>query len=383
MKVNEDQDKAGIYIHIPFCRKACTYCNFHFSTTTHHKSELLSALRHEMVMEKSYLAGKDIATIYLGGGTPSMLSMPEINQLLDTIYNTYSVLTNVEITLEANPDDLTHQYIKLLAQETPINRLSIGVQSFRDIDLQFMNRAHTAKEAEMAIQNCQDAGLGNMSIDLIYGTPHLTNADWVANLEKMYALNIPHFSAYALTVEEKTTLNHLINTQQISPLNSEQAAEQLELLMDSATSKGYEHYEISNFSHPNKYAIHNTNYWRGNHYLGVGPSAHSYNGITRRWNVANNALYTKGTLYGGEHKTEDQLTTANKLNEYIMTSLRTMWGCQLKQIENIMGVPAALAVAAKSEKFVRLQHLSNIDGVLTLTQKGKLFADGIAAELFM
>ena len=374
---------AGIYLHIPFCKQACVYCNFHFSTSLKYKEDILAAMKAELAMQREYLQGTLVETIYLGGGTPSLLTADELNELFDTILKYYPVHELKEVTLEANPDDLSKQYLKAL-RNTPVNRLSIGVQSFREEDLLYMKRAHNAQEADYAIKAAQDAGFTNLSIDLIYGTPGLTDTDWKKNLAKVKELDIAHFSSYALTVEDKTALQYAIAAKKTTPVDAEQAAGQFELLMQQAADMGYEHYEISNLAKPGMYAVHNTNYWRGNHYLGIGPSAHSFNGTARRWNVANNALYAKGVLQ--EHKLvyeEEQLSSLAHLNEYIMTSLRTMWGCDLGRIAREWDSTCATTIEKGSHIFQEKKWVRQDGHKLLLTNDGKLFADRIAAELFV
>lgn len=373
---------AGIYIHIPFCKQACNYCNFHFSTSLKSKDEVITAIRHELLLQKNYLGGTPIETIYLGGGTPSLLSATEINRILDTVFEHYTIGTLKECTLEANPDDLSPRYLKEL-RGTPVNRFSIGVQSFREQDLLYMNRAHNAREADTAIKAAQDAGFENITIDLIYGTPGLTDADWKYNLAQVAELQVPHFSAYALTVEEGTALAHNIRKKRSAPVDAAQAAGQLEILMERAAAMGYEHYEISNLARPGMYAVHNTNYWRGLPYLGIGPSAHSFNGTNRRWNIANNALYAKSILMENVLAYEEEiLTPVNHLNEYIMTSLRTMWGCDLRKVANEWGEHYAKDILKESEEFREREWLTETDKKLILTNAGKLFADRIAGDLF-
>ena len=373
---------AGIYIHIPFCKQACVYCNFHFSTSLKYKDEMVQAIIAELVMQKDYLRNVPIETIYFGGGTPSLLSEYEINTIIETVQKNYKVNKLLECTLEANPDDLNREYLRGL-KSTPINRLSIGVQSFREEDLLYMKRAHNAQEADYAIKAAQDHELSNISIDLIYGTPGLTDKDWKANLAKLKELAIPHFSAYALTVEEKTELNHLIQKKRSAPVDAEQAAGQFELLMEYAEAMGYEHYEISNLALPGKYAVHNTNYWRGLPYLGIGPSAHSFNGSARKWNVANNALYSKSILIDKKVPFEEEvLTEVQFMNEYIMTSLRTMWGCDLEKIEKDWGSDVLKELMKKSERLIDKGMLEVKEKKLIITNKGKLFADRIAGDLF-
>lgn len=373
---------AGIYLHIPFCKQACTYCNFHFSTSLRQKEDLLKAMMQELQMQQNYLQGQTIETIYFGGGTPSLLTADEINRLYDEIQKYYHIGEIKEFTLEANPDDLTGQYLKSL-RGTAVNRFSIGVQSFRDSDLKYMNRAHSASQADYAIKAAQDAGFANITIDLIYGTPGLGDKDWKANLAKVKELQLPHFSSYALTVEEGTALHHNISKKKAAPVDAEQAAQQFEILMEHAELMGYEHYEISNLATPGNYAVHNTNYWRGHHYLGIGPSAHSYDGRNRRWNIANNALYIKSIL--GDHKLsyeEEQLTPIQRLNEYIMTSLRTMWGLDMNKIAHEWSEDFVRDIEKNAEEFLDKKQMVIQDHKIILTPRGKLFADRIAGELF-
>ena len=374
---------AGIYIHIPFCKQACVYCNFHFSTSLKYKEDVLQAILKEIEMQREYLGGAIIETVYFGGGTPSLLTADEINRIFDNILKYYPVENIKECTLEANPDDLDKHYLQSL-RNTPVNRFSIGVQSFRDDDLQYMKRAHNAQQADYAIKSAQDAGFDNLSIDLIYGTPGLTDTAWKQNLSKVSELSIPHFSAYALTVEDKTALHHAILHKKAAPVDPEQSAGQFELLMEQATAMGYEQYEISNLALPGRHAIHNTNYWLGLPYLGIGPSAHSFNGASRRWNIANNALYAKSILQENKLLYEEEiLTPAQHLNEYIMTSLRTMWGCDLDKIANEWGSSAVSETEKSSHLFQEKKWLKQDGRKLILTNEGKLFADKIAAEMFI
>ncbi len=380
----KNEHSAGIYLHIPFCRQACVYCNFHFSTSLRYKEDVLAAMMQELVMQKAYLAGRSISTIYFGGGTPSLLTADEINRLIDTIQQHYKVENLAECTLEANPDDLSREHLRAL-RHTPISRFSIGVQSFRDEDLQYMKRAHNAQQADTAIKGAQDAGFENLTIDLIYGIPGLNDKAWKGNLNKVAELAIPHFSAYALTVEERTALHHAIATNKAAPVDNEQAAAQLMILMEHAAGMGYEHYEISNLARPGMYAIHNTNYWRGLPYLGIGPSAHSFDGHNRRhWNVANNIRYTEAILkHNTLQKEEEVLSHRDRVNEYIMTSLRTQWGCDLNHIAQEWDDTTAAITAKAAELFQEKKWLYEQDRKLILTNNGKLFADRIAAELFL
>jgi oxygen-independent coproporphyrinogen III oxidase len=374
---------AGIYIHIPFCRKACTYCNFHFSTSLGMKDDMLNGILWELGQQKKYLKEASVETIYFGGGTPSLLSADELNRIFDFIFNNYNVINIKECTLEANPDDLNVSYIKSL-KNTPINRFSIGVQSFFDHDLHYMNRAHNAQQADTSIKAAQDAGFEQLSIDLIYGTPGLSDKDWLSNIKRVKELSIPHFSAYALTVEEGTALHYAIGKKKMQPVDSEQAAGQFELLMQEATIMGFEHYEISNLACNQRYAIHNTNYWQGIPYLGIGPSAHSFDGKNRRFNIANNASYLKSILQDKKLAFEEELLTGiQRLNEYIMTSLRTMWGCDLDKIKTEWGSSITQQIESVSQIFQEKKWLTLKENKLLLTDAGKLFADHIAAELFV
>lgn len=333
-------------------------------------------------MQKNYLQGAPIETIYLGGGTPSLLSDDDLNMIFDTIFRHYPYDELKECTLEANPDDLNTNYLKAL-RNTPVNRLSIGVQSFFDNDLRYMNRAHNAQEADYAIKAAQDAGFTNLSIDLIYGTPGLTNKAWLQNLAKLKSLQIPHFSSYALTVEEGTKLHHNISKKKATPVDAEQSAQQFEILMQAAATMGYEHYEISNFAIPGHHAIHNTNYWMGVPYLGVGPAAHSFNSNTRSWNIANNALYIKSIEQDKKIPCEEEiLTPEQKLNEYIMTSLRTMWGTDLQKIDMHWGSDYTKLLQEKANEFIEKKQLIQENNKLIITNAGRLFADHIASELF-
>jgi oxygen-independent coproporphyrinogen-3 oxidase len=374
---------AGIYLHIPFCKQACTYCSFHFSTSLQRKDDMVQALFQEVDLAWDYLKGAPLETIYFGGGTPSLLSAGEVNQLTDKILSTFPVEALKEVTLEANPDDLSPVYLKAL-RGTLINRFSIGVQSFHDEDLRYMNRAHNAQQADYAVKAAQDVGFTNLSIDLIYGTPGLTDAAWRGNLAQVKALGIPHLSSYGLTVEEGTALHHAIAKKKTTPVDAAQNAAQFEILMEAAPTLGYEHYEISNFAQPGQYAVHNTAYWQGKPYLGLGPSAHSFDGTARRrWNVANNAHYLQSILTAKIIPYEEEtLTPVERLNEYIMTSLRTMWGCSLDKIAAGWDGNYVKQILEAAQAFIDDGRLIAQENTLLLTKKGKLFADGIASELF-
>jgi oxygen-independent coproporphyrinogen III oxidase len=370
---------AGIYIHIPFCKQACHYCNFHFATSLHYKPGLVSALVKEIDLQKGYLNSEAVETIYFGGGTPSLLDAEELSVILKEIHSVFSVAQDAEIALEANPDDITEE--KLISwKQAGINRLSIGIQSFFDEDLQWMNRAHDSKLAfnslELAVKH-----FDNITIDLIYGTPRLTDEKWRQNVETAIALNIPHLSCYALTVEPKTPLHKMIQQHKSDDINPDKQSEQFLLLMQWLGEAGYEHYEISNFAKPGWRSRHNSSYWQGKKYLGLGPSAHSFNGKSRQWNIANNNLYTESINKGIIPFEEEVLTPTQKLNEYIMTSLRTMEGIDLGILYSQFGI-GEKEIKDKAKKFIENSLIRIENPSLLLTRQGKLLADGIAAELF-
>lgn len=372
---------AGIYLHIPFCKQACHYCNFHFSTSLKYKSEMVAAMVKELALQRDYLNGASVETIYFGGGTPSLLEIEDIEQLLHEIYAHHSVAENAEITLEANPDDLSVTKLKALAS-TAINRLSIGVQSFAEADLKFMNRAHDAKMAERCIQQAQEQGFTNLTIDLIYGAPTTTHEIWQDNIKKTIDFQVPHISCYGLTVEPNTALHHFVKKGKVPPLQEEKATEQFEQLMTTLEAAGYVHYEISNFGKPNHFARHNSNYWKGVPYLGIGPSAHAYNGKARSWNIANNAQYLKSLNDNILPFEKEWLSPTQRYNEYVMIGLRTIWGCRLSAIAQID--PAfQLHFQTSIQPFIANGNVTTSDEEqYVLTRKGKLLADYIAMTLF-
>jgi oxygen-independent coproporphyrinogen III oxidase len=371
---------AGIYIHIPFCKRACHYCNFHFSTSLGLKNGFLEALLKEIQLRKHYLGGEKISTIYFGGGTPSLLETVEIQKILSALHQTFEIEQNAEITLEANPDDISAPRLESW-KTAGVNRLSIGVQSFFEEDLRWMNRAHTAEQSLVSIPLALDH-FPNITIDLIYGMPTLTDEKWKANVERAISLKIPHLSCYALTVEPKTALEKMISQSKMADVDSNDQARQFLLLMDWLSGAGYEHYEISNFALPGKRSRHNSSYWRGAKYLGLGPSAHSFDGESRQWNIANNALYIKALDKNELDYQKEILTPTQQMNEYIMTSLRTAEGLDVDYIKTKSGDAASETIRRISEPLLQ-KHLLYIDsGRLILTKEGKLFADGIAADLF-
>jgi len=371
----------GIYIHIPYCKQKCHYCNFYSLATTRYRDELVPALIHEMNLQQEYLNSKTISTIYFGGGTPSILKVSDVQKLLSAIYSFFPVDENVEITLEANPDDLSKQKLSEL-KAIGINRLSIGIQSFEDKDLQFLHRNHTGRQAVNSIKRSQEAGFSNLSIDLIYGIPSLDSVHWESNLLRALELNVPHISAYALTVEERTPLAVSISRGKLPEIDESAQEQHFNILVDLLEAHGYLHYEISNFCRPGSFSRHNSAYWKGDTYLGIGPSAHSYNGISRQWNVSNLALYYESIRQEKVHFEREMLSLAQRFNEYIMTSLRTMWGANLNVVQKEFGHEWVKQALSDSAKFLENDQLEIKDHVLYLTRKGKFLADGIASEFF-
>ena len=373
---------AGIYLHIPFCKQACTYCDFHFSTSVKYRGEMVNALESELSLRSNYLDSAEVQTIYFGGGTPSLLSIAELDQLLSRIYALHPVSDSVEITLEANPDDLTPQRLQDW-KAAGINRFSIGIQSFSDEDLQLMNRAHNAREALSCIDDVRKAGFDNFSIDLIYGLANETATSWRKNLDRAFSFQPPHISAYGLTVEPKTVLAHQVNSGQITLPDDEAATARFGELMEATAIHGYEHYEISNFAHKGFHSCHNSSYWKGLPYLGIGPSAHSFNGSNREWNVANNARYLKALREGKRDFEKESLDVITRYNEYVLIGLRTIWGIDFHRIEEEFGKEFREKCLLAAQVYIRSGDLLHIQNQLTLSRKGKFLADRIAADLFL
>lgn len=373
---------AGIYLHIPFCRKACHYCDFHFSTVLKGKDDLLLAMHKELEHRRDYLLQEKIETIYLGGGTPSLLSGDELNRLFDHIIKLYEVDPHVEITLEANPDDLTKEKIRELTA-SPVNRLSIGIQSFRDEDLRWMNRAHHASQSDYAVKAAQDAGFENITIDLIYSIPGMKMLDWKENLRQAVALNIQHISAYGLTIESGTFFGHEEKKGLLRPVEQEMSSEQFLFMVEFLHVNGFDHYEVSNFAKKGYKSKHNTSYWEGKHYLGVGPSAHSFDGKSRQWNVSNNGLYTRSIMKGETFFEREELDEYTRLNEYIMTGLRTRKGINTVFIHDTFGVDMQKIYQDYIEEKIKLKLILREGSQLMLTTEGFLMADRIASDLFI
>ena len=372
---------AGIYIHIPFCKQKCTYCDFHFSTSYQsYKSEMIDSLIRELSMRSSYLAEQEIETIYFGGGTPSLLSSGELKAIITHINTTFSISDTAEISLEVNPDDISENQL-MDWKKSGINRLSIGLQSFREEDLKWMNRAHNSEEALNCVGVAKKAGFENISVDLIYGLPNFSTEDWKKNIQKVIRFGIQHVSAYCLTVEEKTVLSKLVAQKKIVPANEDDQSEQFEILVNELEKAGIEQYEISNFSLPGFHSKHNSNYWKGKHYLGIGPSAHSFNGTSRSWNIANNRTYMREIQEGKCWFETEELTTTNQFNELLLVGLRTSTGVNVEQL---------ISIQNPSKKFwEQIETMKNYgwiivtDQTITLTKSGKLKADHISSELFI
>jgi oxygen-independent coproporphyrinogen-3 oxidase len=372
---------AGIYLHIPFCKQACHYCDFHFSTNLELKEKICAAIQRELSLQNDYLAKQEVSTIYFGGGTPSLLSSPEIKAILDTIHSTFQVSATAEITLEANPDDLSREKLAILFA-TGINRLSIGVQSFDNETLRFLNRAHSGTEATQCIEDARMVGFKNLSLDLIYAIPGQTIASWKDNIIRALDLSPEHFSTYSLTVEEKTVFGHHFKKGKLKTVSEDIAAEEFEILMSELAKAGYEHYEISNFCKPGFQSQHNSNYWKGAHYLGIGPSAHSFNGDSRQFNVSNNSMYLNSISQGIVPFEKEALTRENKINEHIFTTLRTSWGVDLSFLKNELEYDLLNNQSLYINDLEKRGLAKLTNGKLVLTNSGKLLADKIASDLF-
>lgn len=377
---------AGVYIHIPYCRQKCNYCNFYSIVSRRSAPQLIDAVIHEMHLRQNSAAHTDkakttINTLYIGGGTPSLLTEPLLRKLFQNIYSIFSLKEGSEITLEANPDDITPANLQLW-KELGINRLSIGIQSFRDEDLHYLNRVHTAQKAIDCINQAMLAGFNDVTIDLIYGIPTLTDEQWINNLELFKSFGIPHLSAYSLTVEPHTALDVLIRKGSQKPVDEVQSTRQFLLLMDFMEKNSYLHYEISNFCLPGHFAKHNLSYWKSIDYLGFGPSAHSFNSTTRQWNVSSVTEYITSLEKDRVPFESETLTVTDKYNEFVMTRLRTMWGCNTDELHNLFGEKYMSYFIRQSEQYLHDKYMVLRDGNYILTTEGKLLADRISADLF-
>lgn len=371
---------AGIYIHIPFCKKACHYCDFHFSTSLKHQKEVIDAICDEIVMRRDFLKGQTVESVYFGGGTPSLLSAAEVHHIIDLIQNNFVVGKACEITLEANPDDLNLEKIRTLSK-TAVNRLSIGVQSFFDGDLSDMNRSHNAEQAINSVKYSGDY-FDNITIDLIYGIPDRSLKHWEQNMDIAFSLPIQHLSCYALTVEEKTALARFIQQKKCQPLDEQMALQHFNALKKRAPQHGFTAYEIANFGKKGFYSKHNTAYWQGKTYLGIGPAAHSFDGKNRSWNVANNIKYYKAIALNHRDYESERLSRNDRYNEYLMTALRTIWGVDFNKVKKEFGDLYHAYLQKESKRFIKDGLLAVTDNRLKHTDRGAFLIDGIIADLF-
>jgi len=373
---------AGLYIHIPFCKQACHYCDFHFSTNLASKENMVAALVNEITLQQNYLGNEVLKTIYFGGGTPSLLSHAELKLIFEGIRKNFQVHPEAEITLEANPDDLSfHTLVSL--KSLGVNRLSIGIQSFDDDILKYINRAHTGNVALQCVDNARKAGFKNISIDLIYAIPNQNLDAWQNNIDKALMLSPQHISSYSLTIENKTVFGRWSAQGKLKPIDDDVAAEQLELLMEKLDADGFDQYEVSNFGKPGFYSSHNSSYWRQEKYLGIGPSAHSYNGVSRQYNIDNNFQYLHSITNGTVPFQSEILSRADLLNEYLLTTLRTQWGSDLVHIKNLFAYDLVGENMAYLDALHRQELIIINEATLALTKKGRLLADKIASDLFL
>lgn len=371
----------GIYIHIPFCRKACIYCDFHFSTKLDRKGEMVEALGRELQLRQTYLDTREIKSVYFGGGTPSVLTADELSRIFEAIEENFEILPGAEVTFEANPDDLTEEKLRQLA-DSPVNRLSIGIQSFDEEDLSFMNRSHDARQALDCVENARRSGFENLTIDLIYGVPGRSEDHWRKQVEQALRLDVPHLSAYALTVEKETILENWIRKGKVEPVDDELAMKHFLILTEMLGAAGYEHYEISNFAKPGFRAVHNSSYWSGEAYLGLGPSAHSFNGDSRQWNVANNHLYLSSIQADEVPAEKEILSQADQFNEMVMTSLRRMEGLDLTEVDHRFGVDFTAYLLREAVPLLEKGKLEKRDQRLLIPPRFRFYSDGIASSLF-
>jgi oxygen-independent coproporphyrinogen-3 oxidase len=373
---------AGIYLHIPFCKQKCYYCNFYSLASQKHRDEFADSILKEISLRSDYLQGEGVETIYFGGGTPSIIDVDEIKKILDELSMFFNIEEDAEITLEANPDDLDKNKLIQLAS-SPVNRLSIGVQSFFKEDLAYLHRVHSGEQAYQSVVMAGESGFSNLTIDLIYGIPTLSNDNWDSNLQKFLSLGLGHLSAYSLTVEPKTPLENFIRKGKIVPVLEQQAIDHYEILTSTLDKAGYLQYEISNFCQEGHYSRHNTSYWSGKKYLGLGPSAHSFDGESRQWNISNLSIYINSITAGKLEIEREVLTQQQKYNEYILVSLRTIWGVDIQKIEKYFGLDFRKNFENEAIKYLDSGELEKLGDKYWLTNKGKLFADGISAGLFV
>lgn len=371
---------AGIYIHIPFCKRRCIYCDFFSTIQSEKKPTYIHALCQELEMRKNYLEGEEIETIYLGGGTPSQLTEEELNEIFTSLYNIYKVKEDAEITLEANPDDLTPEYVSML-RRLPINRISMGIQTFQEETLKLLHRRHTARQAIEAFQRCREAGFRNISIDLMYGLPGETLDTWKEDLQQAIALHPEHISAYHLIYEEGTVLWKLRDEHQVEEADEDLSVTLFKNLIDELKQAGYQHYEISNFCLPGLHSRHNSSYWTGKKYLGCGPSAHSFNGSSRQWNIASLDNYFKGIASGKPNYEIEELDLYTRYNDFVITSIRTCWGMSLSRLRSEYGEELYRYCLRMAKSHLEQGVLEIEEGTLRLTQEGIFISDGIMSDL--
>ncbi len=373
---------AGVYIHIPYCKKLCFYCDFYHVITPENRSRYIDALVKEIANRKEYLGTDPVSTIYIGGGTPSVLSINDLSSILNEIHRVLLVEEKCEITIELNPDDVNIQYLDGL-KDLGINRVSLGIQSWRDSDLKFLNRRHNASVAENALRDVMRAGFENVTIDLIYGIPGMSLADWSSNLDKTFSFDIKHLSAYHLTIERGTVFGKMLEKGQLKEVDEELSVSLFNILIEKAEKAGYIHYEISNFGKPGFFSLHNSNYWKQVNYVGFGPSAHSFNGYSRQWNISDVRAYIKAMNSGKQFYEKEELDTKTRFNEYIMTSLRTMWGIDLDFVEKVFEKEGYDYVINLSGKFISYGLMKKEKNSLVLSNQGKMISDNIISEFMM
>ena len=371
---------AGIYIHIPFCKTRCIYCDFYSTTRSELKSQYIRALCRELTERKEYLKGEAVETIYFGGGTPSQLSENDFKEVFKTIEQVYGTRKATEITLEANPDDLTEEYTQML-RTLPFNRISMGIQTFDDATLRLLNRRHNAAQAIEAVQRCRQAGFQNISIDLIYGLPRETDQRWAQDLQQAVSLNVEHISAYHLIYEEDTPLYKMLQQHSVSQVDEDSSLNFFSTLIDTLSAAGYEHYEISNFCRPGYYSRHNTSYWKGIPYLGCGPSAHSFNGTTREWNISSIDRYIKGIEEGQRVFETEYLGPTTRYNEFIITPMRTVWGTPIEKLKQLFGIEMWEYCRKMATPYLKSGKLEEYEGALRLTREGIFISDSIMSDL--
>ena len=373
---------AGIYIHIPFCKKLCSYCDFYHIITQSDTKPFIDALVKEAALRREYTGNEIIETIYLGGGTPSVLSVAEIKGIIESIRKIYTVSENCEVTIEINPEDADKEYL-LELKNSVINRISLGIQSWRDSDLKLLNRRHNAAQSAYALEETLKAGFRNVTIDLIYGIPGLTMTDWADNLDKTFSYDIRHLSAYHLTIEPNTVFSKMKQKGLLSEIDEEESSAQFNLLIDKAQSAGFVHYEISNFGKPGYFSIHNSNYWNQVNYIGLGPSAHSFNGYSRQWNIRDVRKYIKSVNAGSPLFEKEELDKKTRFNEYIMTTLRTMWGIDLEYVERIFDKEGYDYILNTAGKLINYGLMKQENNTLVLTNQGKMISDNIISEIML